>query len=102
MTECNKTKFFQKYRAVSQELEKCLDDLLLISATISSLEEDGDDEDSAESEEDDKPPDDKPPDDHSLTSNYKGNRLSSFHYSLHGKPCGTIMVLTRKILLVWG
>ncbi|XP_028407927.1 uncharacterized protein LOC114530556 isoform X2 [Dendronephthya gigantea] len=65
LTECNKTKFFQKYRAVSQELEKCLDDLLLISATISSLEED--DENSGESEEDD-----KPPDDHPLTSCHEG------------------------------
>ena len=57
LTESNKTKFFQKYRAVSQELEKCLDDLLLISDAISSLE-DGDEEDSGGSEDDDKPPDD--------------------------------------------
>ena len=57
LSEGNKTKFFQKYRAVSQELEKCLDDLLLISDAISSLE-DGEGDESAESEEDDKPPDD--------------------------------------------
>lgn len=56
LTEGSKTKFFQKYRAVSQELEKCLDDLLFISATISSLE---DNEEEGESDgEDEKPPDD--------------------------------------------
>ena len=49
--ETSKTKFFNKYRAVSQELEKCLDDLLLISATISSLD-DNDEEEDEESEED--------------------------------------------------
>lgn len=60
IAEMNKTKFFHKYRAVSQELEKCLDDLLLISDTISSLEDDEEGE-SAELEEDDKPPDDLSP-----------------------------------------
>ncbi|CAB4016127.1 E3 ubiquitin- ligase NEDD4-like [Paramuricea clavata] len=72
LTEGNKTKFFQKYRAVSQELEKCLDDLLLISATISSLEDE--EEESAGSEEDDKPPDDLSPttshEEHSPVRNY--------------------------------
>ena len=63
IAETNKTKFFHKYRAVSQELEKCLDDLLLISDTISSLEDDEEGE-SAESEEDDKPPDDLSPTTH--------------------------------------
>ena len=60
LSENNKTKFFNKYRAVSQELEKCLDDLLLISATISSLEDEEEEEDDEESEgeEDEKPPDD--------------------------------------------
>lgn len=55
LKESNKTKFFQKYRAVSQELEKCLDDLLVISATVSSLE-DEEEEENDESEEDEKLP----------------------------------------------
>ena len=65
LAEKNKTKFFQKYRAVSQQLEKCLDDMLLVSATISSLEdgegeedgEDGEDEESPSAEDEHKPAD---------------------------------------------
>jgi hypothetical protein len=72
LTEGNKTKFFQKYRAVSQELEKCLDDLLLISAAISSLE-DEEEEESAGSEEDDKPPDDLSP-----TTSHEGMGVLGF------------------------
>lgn len=45
LCETNKTKFFNKYRAVSQELEKCLDDLLLISATVSSPDDKDDEND---------------------------------------------------------
>ena len=74
LTESNKSKFFQKYRAVSQELEKCLDDLLLISATISSLEEEEGDE-STGSEDDDKPPDDLHP-----TISCQGTGTECLHY----------------------
>ena len=52
LSETNKTKFFSKYRAISQELEKCLDDLLLVSATISSLDDQDDDDDDDEQDDD--------------------------------------------------
>ena len=37
LQETERTKFFSKYSSVSQELEKCLDILLLISDSITSL-----------------------------------------------------------------
>ena len=39
LQEKDRRKFFQKYSSVSQELEKCLDCLLLISDSVTALGE---------------------------------------------------------------
>lgn len=39
LEEKDRRKFFQKYSSVSQELEKCLDCLLLISDSVTALGE---------------------------------------------------------------
>ena len=39
LEEKDRKKFFQKYSSVSQELEKCLDCLLLISDSVTALGE---------------------------------------------------------------
>ena len=81
IAENNKTKFFHKYRAVSQELEKCLDDLLLISDTISSLEDDEEGENTDSEEED------KPPDELQSTISHEGIGLLGFTYKDPGLSC---------------
>lgn len=39
LKEKDRKRFFQKYSSVSQELEKCLDCLLLISDSVTAFEE---------------------------------------------------------------
>ncbi|XP_046840210.1 uncharacterized protein LOC124434364 [Xenia sp. Carnegie-2017] len=53
LEESNSGRFFKAYRTVNQQLEKCLEDLFIISASISSIDDEQTELDGPFNEEDD-------------------------------------------------